>query len=114
MLDAFVETYLGQANGLFQGFLLNGLLALFGPFFLWGGGALVLGRLGAAGPRILQFLFGRTPLVSDIRRGLKGSSSAESVNRLAVIMILTMSVITLAARSKGTLGPWWMSVRQRR
>ena len=97
VLDAFVETYLGQANGLFQGFLLNGLLALFGPFFLWGGGALVLGRLGAAGPRILQFLFGRTPLVSDIRRGLKGSSSAESVNRLAVIMILTMSVITLAA-----------------
>ena len=64
---------------------------------LWIGGALLLGRLGAAGPRIMQFFFGRSPLLSDVKRGLKGSGSAESVNRLAVIMLLTLSIVTLAA-----------------
>jgi hypothetical protein len=64
---------------------------------LWIGGALILGRLGAAGPRIMQFFFSRTPLLSDVKRGLKGSGSTESVNRLAVIMLLTLSIVTLAA-----------------
>ena len=64
---------------------------------LWVGGALLLGRLGAAGPRIMQFFFRRSPLLSDVKRGLKGSGSAESVNRLAVIMLLTLSIVTLAA-----------------
>ena len=32
-----------------------------------------------------------------MKRGLKGSGSAESVNRLAVIMLLTLSIVTLAA-----------------
>ena len=64
---------------------------------LWIGGALVLGRLGAAGPRIFTLILGWSPLVADIRRGLKGSGSSESVNRLAVIMLLTLSIVTLAA-----------------
>ena len=45
----------------------------------------------------MQVIFGRTPLLNDVKRGLKGSGSAESVNRLAVIMLLTLSIVTLAA-----------------
>ena len=45
----------------------------------------------------MQLIFGRTPLLNDVKRGLKGSGSAESVNRLAVIMLLTLSIVTLAA-----------------
>ncbi|MDP6562362.1 MAG: FtsX-like permease family protein [Candidatus Thalassarchaeum sp.] len=85
------------SGGLVGNFILNALLLLFGPFFLWIGGALVLGRIGAAGPRIMTLLFSWSPAVSDIRRGLKGSGSSESVNRLAVIMLLTLSIVTLAA-----------------
>ena len=85
------------STGLVRNFVLNALLLLFGPFFLWIGGALVLGRIGAAGPRIMTLLFSWSPAVSDIRRGLKGSGSSESVNRLAVIMLLTLSIVTLAA-----------------
>ena len=85
------------SSGLVGNFVLNALLLLFGPFFLWIGGALVLGRIGAAGPRIMTLLFSWSPAVSDIRRGLKGSGSSESVNRLAVIMLLTLSIVTLAA-----------------
>ena len=85
------------STGLVRNFVLNALLLLFGPFFLWVGGALVLGRIGAAGPRFMTLLFSWSPVVSDIRRGLKGSGSSESVNRLAVIMLLTLSIVTLAA-----------------
>ena len=85
------------SSGLVGNFVLNALLLLFGPFFLWIGGALVLGRIGATGPRIMTLLFSWSPAVSDIRRGLKGSGSSESVNRLAVIMLLTLSIVTLAA-----------------
>ncbi len=45
----------------------------------------------------MQLVFGRSPLLKDVKRGLKGSGSAESVNRLAVIMLLTLSIVTLAA-----------------
>ena len=86
-----------DSRGIFSNFILNALLLLFGPFMLWIGGALVLGRLGAAGPRIFTLILGWSPLVADIRRGLKGSGSSESVNRLAVIMLLTLSIVTLAA-----------------
>ena len=85
------------SNGIISNFILNALLLLLGPFFLWIGGALVLGRIGAAGPKILTMLLSWSPAVSDIRRGLRGSGSSESVNRLAVIMILTLSIVTLAA-----------------
>ncbi|MDP6899676.1 MAG: FtsX-like permease family protein [Candidatus Thalassarchaeaceae archaeon] len=84
-------------DGIIDSWFLEGLLGIFGPFLLWIGGALLLGRLGAAGPRIMQFFFGRSPLLSDVKRGLKGSGSTESVNRLAVIMLLTLSIVTLAA-----------------
>ena len=85
------------SDGIISNFILNALLLLLGPFFLWVGGALVLGRIGAAGPNILTMLLSWSPVVSDIRRGLRGSGSSESVNRLAVIMLLTLSIVTLAA-----------------
>jgi len=85
------------SDGIISNFVLNALLLLLGPFFLWVGGALVLGRIGAAGPNILTMLLSWSPAVSDIRRGLRGSGSSESVNRLAVIMLLTLSIVTLAA-----------------
>jgi len=104
-LIALVESYIEAKDfawdvdddGLISNFIFNGLLFIFGPFLLWIGGALVLGRLGALGPKIAQLMFGRTPLLKDVRRGLRRSGSAESVNRLAIIMILTLSIVTLAA-----------------
>ena len=35
--------------------------------------------------------------MADIRRGLRSTGSNESVNRLAVILLLTLSIVTLAA-----------------
>ena len=98
-LGAF-DTYLemnGSEDGILTNWFVEGLINIFGPFMLWIGGALLLGKIGAAGPRIMQFFFSRTPLLSDVKRGLKGSGSTESVNRLAVIMLLTLSIVTLAA-----------------
>ena len=87
----------GSEDGIVSNFFIEGLIGIFGPFALWIGGALLLGRIGAKGPQIMQVIFGRTPLLKDVKRGLKGSGSAESVNRLAVIMLLTLSIVTLAA-----------------
>ncbi|MCH2637252.1 MAG: FtsX-like permease family protein, partial [Candidatus Thalassarchaeum sp.] len=95
-IDTWMEMN-GSEDGLISSWFVEGLVNIFGPFMLWIGGALLLGRLGAAGPRIMQFFFSRSPLLSDVKRGLKGSGSAESVNRLAVIMLLTLSIVTLAA-----------------
>ena len=95
-----IDTYLemnGSEDGILTNWFVEGLINIFGPFMLWIGGALLLGKIGAAGPRIMQFFFSRTPLLSDVKRGLKGSGSTESVNRLAVIMLLTLSIVTLAA-----------------
>ena len=97
---AVVDTWLemnGSEDGIVSNFFVEGLIGIFGPFALWIGGALLLGRIGAKGPQIMQVIFGRTPLLKDVKRGLKGSGSAESVNRLAVIMLLTLSIVTLAA-----------------
>lgn len=97
---AVIDTWLemnGSEDGIVSNFFLEGLLGIIGPFALWIGGALLLGRIGAKGPQIMQLIFGRTPLLNDVKRGLKGSGSAESVNRLAVIMLLTLSIVTLAA-----------------
>ena len=99
-LIAATDTWLemnGSEDGLNSNWFVEGLLGLFGPFLLWIGGALLLGRLGAKGPRIMQLFFGRTPLLKDVKRGLKGSGSTESINRLSVIMLLTLSIVTLAA-----------------
>ncbi|MGB0377731.1 MAG: FtsX-like permease family protein, partial [Poseidonia sp.] len=94
--DTWLEAN-GSEDGIVSNFFIEGLIGIFGPFALWIGGALLLGRIGAKGPQIMQVLFGRTPLLKDVKRGLKGSGSAESVNRLAVIMLLTLSIVTLAA-----------------
>ena len=97
---AVVDTWLemnGSEDGIVSNFFIEGLIGIIGPFALWIGGALLLGRIGAKGPQIMQLLFGRSPLLKDVKRGLKGSGSAESVNRLAVIMLLTLSIVTLAA-----------------
>ena len=94
--DTWLEAN-GSEDGIVSNFFFEGLINIFGPFALWIGGALLLGRIGARGPQIMQLIFGRTPLLKDVKRGLKGSGSAESVNRLAVIMLLTLSIVTLAA-----------------
>ena len=97
---SFTDTALeqnGSEDGLYSNFFLEGLFGIFGPFFLWIGGALLLAWLGAKGPYIMQFIFGKTTLLKDVKRGLKGSGSSESINRLSVIMLLTLSIVTLAA-----------------
>ena len=48
-------------------------------------------------PQILNKLFGWSPAISDIRRGLSGSGSSQSVSRLSLILLLTLSIVTLAA-----------------
>ena len=96
VIDTWMEMN-GSEDGIISNFFFEGVFGIFGPFLLWIGGALVLGRLGAKGPQIMQLIFGRTKLLSDVKRGLKGSGSQESVNRLAVIMLLTLSIVTLAA-----------------
>ena len=95
-IDTWMEMN-GSEDGILTNWFVEGLINVFGPFMLWIGGALVLGKVGAAGPRMMQFFFRRTPILSDIKRGLKGSGSTESVSRLAVIMLLTLSIVTLAA-----------------
>ena len=97
---AVVDTWLemnGSEDGIVSNFFIEGLIGIFGPFALWIGGALLLGRIGAKGPQIMQVIFGKSAILKDVKRGLKGSGSAESVNRLAVIMLLTLSIVTLAA-----------------
>jgi hypothetical protein len=104
-LFAFIESWI-QSNGgygpigsggIISNFILNSVLLLLGPFFLWIGGALVLSQIGASGPQILNRLFGWSPAISDIRRGLSGSGSSSSVSRLSLILLLTLSIVTLAA-----------------
>ena len=87
----------GRGGGIIEPFIPNAVIQLLGPFFLWIGGALVLSRLGAAGPQILNRIVGWSPAISDIRRGLSGSGSSQSVSRLSLIMMLTLSIVTLAA-----------------
>jgi len=96
VVESRIEDTTGE-RGLIENFFVDGLLGLFGPFLLWIGGALILGRIAAFGPRFFSILFGWTPLLKDIRRGLKGGGSSESIGRLATIMVLTLSIVTLAA-----------------
>ena len=95
--DSWIESRNPDSEGIVPGVFIDAIIKLVGPFCLWIGGALVLGRIGAAGPRIFSALFSWSPAISDIRRGLRGSGSSESVSRLAVIMLLTLSIVTLAA-----------------
>ena len=43
-------------KGINSNFIVDGLLFLFGPFFLWIGGALVLGRIGLCGTQNLYHI----------------------------------------------------------
>ena len=64
---------------------------------LWIGGALLLSRLGAYGPKIMLFFFQKTRLLSDVKRGLQNTGNSESTTKLSLIMLLTLSIVTLAA-----------------
>ena len=105
MLESWIEDNEGfdfafisiGPRGLLENFFLDSVVVLTGPFLLWIGGALILARIGAAGPRLMRKLFGRSALLKDVERGLSTSGSSESINRLAVIMLLTLSIVTLAA-----------------
>ena len=89
--------FIWGSRGIIDSFIWNSLLLLLGPFFLWIGGALVLSQIGATGPQLLNRLFGWSPAISDIRRGLSGSGSSQSVSKLSLILLLTLSIVTLAA-----------------
>ncbi len=102
LTDSVMEEWLmfdsyNSGKGIVTNAFANAILAIFGPFLLWIGGALVLSRLGSRGPELMQFLLGRTPLLKDVKRGLSGSGSAEGVGRLALIIVLTLSIVTMAA-----------------
>lgn len=105
MLESWIEDNEGVdfgffaigPRGLLENFFLDGVVVLTGPFLLWIGGALILSRIGASGPRLMRKLFGRSAILKDVERGLSTSGSSESINRLAVIMLLTLSIVTLAA-----------------
>jgi ABC-type antimicrobial peptide transport system permease subunit len=84
-------------EGIITNWFVGGLINIFGPFLLWIGGALLLSRLGAAGPTIMLKFFRKTPLLSDVKRGLEATGTNESTGRLATIMLLTLSIVTLAA-----------------
>ena len=95
-IDTYQELTTG-GSGIISNWFLGGLINIFGPFMLWIGGALLLSRLGAYGPKIMLFFFKRTPLLSDVKRGLQNTGSSESTTRLSLIMLLTLSIVTLAA-----------------
>ena len=95
VLEAWVEDSTGE-SGFIENFFIDGLIGLFGPFLLWIGGALIFGRIASFGPRFFALIFGWTPLLKDIRRGLK-TGGGEAIGRLATIMVLTLSIVTLAA-----------------
>ena len=58
--------------------------------------------VGATGPQILNRLFGWSPAISD--RRLSGSGSSQSVSKLSLILLLTLSIVTLAVQGHtGTL-----------
>jgi ABC-type antimicrobial peptide transport system permease subunit/uncharacterized protein YjbI with pentapeptide repeats len=95
VLEAWIEDSTGE-SGFIENFFIDGLIGLFGPFLLWIGGALILGRIASWGPRFFSLMFGWTPLLKDIRRGLK-TGGGEAIGRLATIMVLTLSIVTLAA-----------------
>ena len=73
-----------------------GAFYIFGPFLLWIGGALIFSRLSSYGPRLAILLFGKTPLLSDVKIGIRGSDLNRSMNQLGLIVVLTISIVTMA------------------
>ena len=73
-----------------------GAFYIFGPFLLWIGGALILSRISGYGPRLAILLFGKTPLLSDVKIGIRTSDLNRSMNQLGLIVVLTISIVTMA------------------
>jgi len=102
LFDTLMErsTYLNSTmfdEGLIANRLLDGIFSFFGPFFLWVGGALVLSRLGASAPSFIEKPLRNTNLLRDVGRAIQKSSSTEGVGRLSLIIVLTLSIVTMAA-----------------
>ena len=78
---AVIDTWLemnGSEDGIVSNFFIEGLIGIIGPFALWIGGALLLGRIGAKGPQIMQLLFGRSPLLKDSPRRRRAAGLSAS------------------------------------
>ena len=73
-----------------------GALYIFGPFLLWIGGANVLARVSGYGPRLASLLLGKTPVLKDVKIGIRSSELNRSMNQLGLIVILTTSIVTMA------------------
>lgn len=80
-----------------------GAFYIFGPFLLWIGGANVLARVSSYGPSIIRILLGKTPILRDVSIGIRSSELNRSMNQLGLIVILTISIATLAV-SQGHTG----------
>lgn len=79
--------------------LINGL----GPFFLWIGGALVGARVTKYIPLRFERIFLALPSLKDINRIIRsGLRRRGDTNRLAIIIVLTLSIATLAAAQGNT------------
>jgi len=73
-----------------------GAFYIFGPFLLWIGGANVLARISGYGPKLVVLLLGKTPILKDVRIGIRSSELNRSMNQLGLIVILTISIVTMA------------------
>lgn len=72
------------------------LLYVLGPFALWIGGAVIMARLSGYGPKLTVFLLGKTRILSDVRIGIRGSELNRTMNQLGLIVVLTISIVTMA------------------
>lgn len=77
--------------------IITGLISGLGPFTLWIGGSVVFARLSGYAPRVTTFLLGKTKILSDVRIGIRGSELNRSMNQLGLIVVLTISIVTMAA-----------------
>ncbi|MCY3411068.1 MAG: ABC transporter permease [Candidatus Heimdallarchaeota archaeon] len=84
---------------LFVSIIINGL----GPFFLWIGGAMIGARVTKFIPIKLEPIFLSLPSFKDISRIIRsGLRRRGDTDRLAIIIVLTLSIATLAAAQGNT------------
>lgn len=74
----------------------NGTLYIIGPFALWIGGSIILAKISGFGPKFVAVLLGKTPILSDVIIGIRSSGLNRSMNQLGLIVILTISIVTMA------------------
>jgi cell division protein FtsX len=78
--------------------VLEVLIYLFSPFFLWIGGAVFGSRVTKFVPMKLEGIFLNIPVFKDVKRIIKsGLRRRGDIDRLAIIIILTLSISTLSA-----------------